>query len=211
MPRRGQFPDDMAIVHRAWTFNAPEAARAIAALHASGGPPALRSAAHEVVMQAVPETAVALADLHFDREWIDPPDQWSDRMVESVIILLASRFSRAPAVSARTGGHVVLQKVLATLGWSAADLELLLRGWPLEVLFSAYQAPELAADAAGIGQYGGWIPREEAPVILSRLDEAVAAARAQHGDVPGMHVLEDARQMLETARRREADLFVVLD
>lgn len=200
----------MAILHRAWTFDAPAAAEEVAALIETGGLDHLRAAAHAIVLDAVPATAGALSELRFDPTWIDAPDDRSDRAVESVVILFASRLVPAPSLRTLSGGHLVLERTLAALGWSAHDVALLLRGLPLETIFATYGEPAVRESVAGIGQYGGWLSRYEAPAMLARLDEAAKLLSPSEGD-DARTVLGEARAMVDASRRRNADLFLLLD
>lgn len=190
----------MAILHRAWTFDARAVAARIAFIVHEGDAAALRDAAHAIVAGLTDATAATLAELRFDPEWIDPPDEMSDRTVESIVIILASELGRAPSVAA----HVVLRDVLAECGWSVAELDLLFYGRPLETMFDAVRDPQLNRCIAGINQYGGWIPRSEAASLRQRLS-AVAEA------LPAKQAIQEARAMLDAARLRDADLFMILD
>ncbi len=93
-------------------------------------------------------------------------------------------------------------------------------------MFASNRTPGLAEAIAGIDHSGGWIPGQEASVILRRLDDTSALARTRYDALPREvmlplaregattlleHVLEDARAMLDAACQRGADLFMVLD
>lgn len=190
----------MAILHRAWTFDAPSAAARIAAIVRDGGEEALRETAHRIVAAGDPDTAAALAQLAFDPEWLEPPDEMSSRDVQSMVIILASQFTRAPAVT----GHVVLRRALLDRGWMPAGVDLLLRGRWLHTMFDVSSDPELARSIVGINQYGGWIPRADAAALRLRLDALPSLPDAAEA-------LAEARAMLDVAARRGADLYVILD
>jgi len=207
--RRGNGTIVMAILHRAWTFDAPAAAGEVIALFEAGGLERLRAAARAIARRAAPATAAALEELRFDPEWLEPPDESSDRAVESAVILLASHLSRAPSIVLQPGGHVVLQHALRTLAWPPHDIDLLLRGMPLDTVFAASHRRALRETVAGIRQYGGWIPRTDASPMLPRLDEAARLSGSR--DAAVRTVFDQARAMLDASRRNNADLFVLLD
>ncbi|HEY0554445.1 MAG TPA: hypothetical protein VGG20_09260 [Thermoanaerobaculia bacterium] len=190
----------MAILHRAWTFDAAALSRRVTSIVRVGGAQALRDAARQIVAAGHDGTAAALAELRFDPEWIAEPDDTSSRTVESVVIILASHLERAPSIA----GHVSLRRALFDLGWTVAGLDLLYRGRPLETLFDVSRDPELARCIAGINQYGGWIPRADAASLRRRFDELMEPVPVKDG-------LDEARAMLHVASLRAADLFVVLD
>lgn len=190
----------MAILHRAWTFDAAALSRRVASIVRVGRAQALRDTARQIVAAGHDSTAAALAELRFGPEWIAEPDDTSSRAVESVVIILAAHLEQAPPIA----GHVALRRALFDRGWTVADLDLLYRGRPLQTLFDVSRDPELARCVSGINQYGGWIPRADAASLRRRLDEL-------REPVPVKDALDEARAMLQVASLRGADLFVILD
>jgi hypothetical protein len=190
----------MAILHRAWTFDAAALAGRVASIVRAGGAPALRETARWTVAAGDAGTAAALGELRFDSDWLAPPDELSARAVESVVIILAAQLTHAPSIA----GHVKLGRVLLECGWTGADVGLLFHGRALETMFDVSADRELARCIAGINQYGGWIPHDDAISLRRRLEGLPPA-------VPAKQALQEARAMLAAAEQRAADLFVILD
>lgn len=208
----------MAVLHRAWSFDSAALASRLDRL-LGRGEEALRRAASEALVEAGGDTLRALRDLRFDPSWLGTAHE-----EEHAAILLAAAATPLPSLSSRfVAGYLVLRGALPDLGWTPERTELLVVGRPLNELFPD-ESPR-RRQLAGLSQYGGYLspgdveslagelasmPREAPPNTRWRFEALAQAHRLTPGTALD-RVLRDAREMLETARRRGAAVLSILD
>jgi hypothetical protein len=213
----------MAVLHRAWSFDASALATRLDGLLGQG-PKALRRAASAAFDDAGEETLRTLADLRFEPAWLAPDEGGDSRDEEQAAVLLAAAATPLPSLSRSfAAGHLALRIALPDLGWSRERIELLVRGRPLVELFPVGSARRW--ELSGLDQYGGYLSRgdvealareleraadDASPVVLSRLAPLAHAHRLTPETVLS-RALADAREMLATARSRGADVLSILD
>ena len=186
----------MAILHRAYRFHGPAFVGSVASLAPRGGSidhDRLRERARHVIARQTIDTDV-LEDLRFNREWLAPPDNRSDRLRESLAILLAEHLHRVPGLGDR---HLAVTRKLEEEGWTAKEISLLLTGRTLAPLLTRTEVPGIVETFAGVDVFGGWIPETDVLRLAARI------ARVDDFD--------DVAAMLADAVSHQSALFVILD
>ncbi len=221
----------MAVLHYAYTFHLPAFRERLLTRCISGNtyhPDALLAWAKDVTMTASSTTAEALMALRYDEDWLRtvPRDEVQPHLW--LIAALAENFERTPSLSHRfKTNFYVLKQVLPLLGWSAEQTDRLWLGNNLADLVEEIDS-ELIASFPHVSLYRGWLDRAAVesflhwfaahPVLFRSPDRQVQNALAEYAasvqrSVPGLllSAYADAVDMLDTARRRRADLFLILD
>ncbi len=76
----------------------------------------------------------------------------------AALVLLAERLVPIPSLSAsRDTNHYLLATHLPVLGWNAREVQLLVRGDPIEVMLARYSLSSREYDASKFRETGGWI------------------------------------------------------
>lgn len=216
----------MALLHRAYSFDAPALLHRARALWAEGAE-ALRGAAVAVVAEASEATRSALADVRFSEEWLELDDADGSWVGERFVVLLAGSVQTLPSLSRSFApGHLVLRDILEPAGWPRERVALLLSGRDLAAVVP--DDDPMRRDVAGIGQYGGFLTPADVASLRHMLEthspvratlppeaaDAVAFLAQSNRTSPERLVegaVADAKEMLETAERREASVLMVLD
>lgn len=222
----------MTIRHSAFTFDAPVFVDRFRARCAASGRidvTGLQGWALEVADNASAERLAILQTFRFDPEWVRPPP--GDDLEPRFLVLTALCGTLAPAPSLSRSfvhGYLMLQTVLADLGWPAPAVRSLVCGEPLHTVFRGSGIVGLDADATAFPWYAGWTERSRAGAQRDELERIAAAIRAASADLlahaaDAIHAaelpvqqmltdcLDDAFAMLDAARTGGKDLVLVLD
>ncbi|MBZ0091914.1 MAG: hypothetical protein K8F27_06795 [Sulfuricellaceae bacterium] len=221
----------MAVLHYAFTFHLP-AFRERFLTRCIGGDAyhsdVLLAWAKDVSSTASGAAAEALMALRYDEDWLRaaPPGEVQPHLW--LLAALAEKFERAPSLSHRfKANFYVLKQVLPLMGWSAEQTDRLWLGNDLADLVQEIDS-ELSASFPHASLYRGWLDRAAIesflhwfaahPALFRSPDTAVRQALSEYAasvQAPVHEVLlsayKDAVDMLDTARLRRAELFLILD
>jgi hypothetical protein len=224
----------VALIHQAWTFDAADFHRWLASRTVKDGElrtELLRKVAESVFKNASQSTKRALEWMRLDDEaWLEEPGPDESHTDEWYMIALAARLDPAPSLSSNRSpvSYHVLEQVLPLARWSEKDVRLLLYGRPLGTLAAASNNVLAVEFARSLNSYQdrGWLSTHMAVTLLNRLvaTESLWASPqseiewlnepivpAQKPETPLKIAFSDAKEMLETASRREQALFLILD
>lgn len=133
----------------------------------------------------------------------------------AALVLLADSFVPIPSLSARSDtNHYLLTTHLPVLGWNEREVQLLVRGDPIEVMLTRYSLPSREYDASKFRETGGWTLGTAVRALETRLTRLATAP--DPGEPPAVResrtalresgAIDDARAML--AAVEDADWLV---
>ncbi|WP_416798716.1 hypothetical protein [Ciceribacter azotifigens] len=123
----------------------------------------------------------------------------------AALVLLAERLVPIPSLSAsRDTNHYLLATHLPVLGWNAREVQLLVRGDPIELMFARYSLPSREYDASKFRETGGWTLGTALRAIETKLTrlttapgpEVSPAVRESRKALRESGAIDDARAML---------------
>jgi hypothetical protein len=222
----------MAITHSAYTFNAKkfhDVLRDRIVQNGALSATALYKTAESTMARAGQSTQHFLTNVRFDKDWLNTSDLEVSKTIYWYIIALADTCTPAPSLSSHFPvGFRVVQTTLPLAAWETSAIETVIRGQPLHTLVDSSNNPLFMNEFVGVDQFGGWIPRDKAKELLSKLQaaeqfftgnapaslEAVSEIARLWAQAPRdvMRIAySDAVAMLRSAKDADSDLFVILD
>lgn len=223
----------MAIIHRAYTFDPVQFHTRLeerVIQHGQLALDALYNLVTTIVANASETTLKALEDMRFNSEWLDVSDEEVSRLPNWYMIVLAQALSPAPSLSNRLmSSYGVLERILPIVGWTDAEIRLLVQGNRLHTLVESSGNPLLRDKFYyGVDQFGGWLSLIDIESLLSRLlaiEERFMSPSpqligslldfAQWWSQSPIEMISkayaDAKEMLQTAVERSSALFMILD
>ncbi|WFR95011.1 hypothetical protein [Rhizobium tumorigenes] len=123
----------------------------------------------------------------------------------AAVSLLAHRFTAIPGLSASGGAnHYVLETHLPLLGWSSAEIGLLVRGKSIESMLMNYADTSRPIEQGGFRHTGGWTEGSIAQMLKLSIDRMIQGppsgsdphALAAWGLLNDVGALRDAQAML---------------
>lgn len=93
----------------------------------------------------------------------------------AALAVLAGGMVEVPNLSASGDtNHYLLETHLPQLGWSAADIALLVHGRPIEAMLQSYVSSVRPIEQGGFRHTGGWTTGQTAQAMKARIDRLVA-------------------------------------
>jgi hypothetical protein len=163
----------MAIRHHAYGFAPAAYLAALRTACVAGGaahPEALRAHAAAIVQGADAAARMILEYLRYDDEWWHPQTIGSG-VPQWLEISLIPHLRPLPSLShLEPHSYFVLDRVLPTMGWPKADVNLLIRGESLESLPRIWGDPLLSPWFRHFRQHTGWMDRASVTRLAVALD-----------------------------------------
>jgi hypothetical protein len=220
------------VVHRAYTFDPLAFHKYLKEKIGSGDNLdllALQQIASDVVSNASDTTLQILEAIRFDDEWFDTSHPDDSFTTHWYILALVAALRKAPSLSNRSLFSWELLKLgLPEVGWSEADVKLLVYGELLKTLIESSGDSRFLSEFVGISQFGGWLSLDTIRRLLPKLDISLEALPARQREVRESLAFyaeiqsedplvtlrlafADAAEMLNVAISRNEALFLILD
>ncbi|MBA3874773.1 MAG: hypothetical protein H0X30_37060, partial [Anaerolineae bacterium] len=188
----------------------------------------LHTVAKSTVENASDRVKQILSDFKYDKEWLDDPDGDNSQAYLWYTINLMSILKPCPSLSNNRfrHSHLILEKVLPTIGWSNKDVQKLIFGNS-----SIVQLLDTADEQAlfvNLSLLGGCLAVHEIQIMLLHLEEASEQFHApsplitnwmqefiENSNLSQTDVLKmayfDCQDMLKTALQRHEALYLHRD
>lgn len=123
----------------------------------------------------------------------------------AALAVLAEGFVPLPTLSASSDtNHYRLATQLPAFGWPADEIDVLIRGQPIEAMLQGYAGSALRLEQGGFRHTGGWTPGRTARTLCTRLDRLALGPPSQANEATlaawtllnDSNALNDARAML---------------
>lgn len=221
----------MAIIYRAYTFspvvlfqdlvnNVVDAGRISEQL--------LFNKAKDVVDNSIMPSREVLELARFDEDWLNYLDKDVSRSHLWFLLVLISKLNPIPDIDTRTKHHIVLPRLMPLLGWSQPQIELLIRGRPLNSLIETSGNNLFINEfVPGINAYGGWLDTETAAQLLvelqistnsistlemtDRIQKETSLSPDFYSETALHNALVEIARILQISVARREALFIIID
>jgi hypothetical protein len=223
----------MAVLHKAYTI---QRAPFLAGLQGRCGTPGglldtarLTEWARGVAKAPSPTVSAILEGLGFDVAWLTPPSGQPLDPRLAFLVILAAAVEPAPGLSNRlASSYHVLEIALPILGWDKQDADRLRVGDGFAAIEKEAGIDPTAPRYMTLGRQYGWLRRNDARNLLSRLEqerpafaqpsEPLCAALAAQVHAVGRPAPElsaaahaDALDMLRASQERNSDVLLLME